>query len=300
MTAACDLTDEPAVPRLAGRAADAEAGPSTACCTSWADGAAAAVSPGRPRPTTGSSRRPSPRFGTSAARSTPTCARRTAGRLAMVSSTAVARPLAGGANYAAVKAASRGMDARRRAGLREGCPGRRANRLRAASVIFRVKEPGLASRDAGRRRVLGLFADGRRIRSTITMIDLTVLSREGDGCRDRRLDPRDHHPRPERARLRLRQLLRHPSRDARGDRGRQRRAPGRVRRGCLHRPPAGGDGAALRRRRRGVPGVQRHRRERHRHPVDAAALGRGGRGIHRAHQRRRGRRARAGRRASRS
>lgn len=61
-----------------------------------------------------------------------------AGRLAIVSSTAVDRPLAGGANYAAVKAAS---EAWTRA-VAQGCA--RAAReagepLRAAAVIFRVK-----------------------------------------------------------------------------------------------------------------------------------------------------------------
>ena len=61
-----------------------------------------------------------------------------AGRLAIVSSTAVERPLAGGANYAAVKAASEAWvraDAQgfAKAARDAGEP------LRAASVIFRVK-----------------------------------------------------------------------------------------------------------------------------------------------------------------
>jgi len=61
-----------------------------------------------------------------------------AGRLAIVSSTAVARPLAGGANYAAVKAASEAWARAVAQGFAKdardsGMP------LRAASVIFRVK-----------------------------------------------------------------------------------------------------------------------------------------------------------------
>lgn len=61
-----------------------------------------------------------------------------AGRLAMVSSTAVARPLAGGANYAAVKAASEAWARAVAQGFAKdardaGTP------LRAASVVFRVK-----------------------------------------------------------------------------------------------------------------------------------------------------------------
>lgn len=61
-----------------------------------------------------------------------------AARTAIVSSTAVARPLAGGANYAAVKAAeeawARAMAQGFEKQAREG-----ATALRAASVIFRVK-----------------------------------------------------------------------------------------------------------------------------------------------------------------
>jgi NADP-dependent 3-hydroxy acid dehydrogenase YdfG len=61
-----------------------------------------------------------------------------AGRLAIVSSTAVDRPLAGGANYAAVKAASEAWtravaQGYARAAREAGEP------LRAAAVIFRVK-----------------------------------------------------------------------------------------------------------------------------------------------------------------
>lgn len=61
-----------------------------------------------------------------------------AGRLAIVSSTAVARPLAGGANYAAVKAASEAWARAVAQGFAKDA--RDAGEpLRAASVIFRVK-----------------------------------------------------------------------------------------------------------------------------------------------------------------
>lgn len=60
------------------------------------------------------------------------------GRLAIVSSTAVGRPLAGGANYAAVKAASEAWSRAVAQGFAKAA--RDADReLRAASVIFRVK-----------------------------------------------------------------------------------------------------------------------------------------------------------------
>ena len=61
-----------------------------------------------------------------------------AGRLAIVSSTAVARPLAGGANYAAIKAASeawtRAVGQGFAKGARDG-----SRELNAAAVIFRTK-----------------------------------------------------------------------------------------------------------------------------------------------------------------
>jgi NADP-dependent 3-hydroxy acid dehydrogenase YdfG len=61
-----------------------------------------------------------------------------AGRLAMVSSTALARPLAGGANYAAVKAASEAWTRAVAQGFEKAA--RDAGRpLAAASVVFRVK-----------------------------------------------------------------------------------------------------------------------------------------------------------------
>lgn len=61
-----------------------------------------------------------------------------AGRLAVVSSTAVARPLAGGANYAAVKAASEAWTRAVAQGFaKDARDGGRA--LSGAAVIFRVK-----------------------------------------------------------------------------------------------------------------------------------------------------------------
>jgi NADP-dependent 3-hydroxy acid dehydrogenase YdfG len=62
----------------------------------------------------------------------------TAGRLAIVSSTAVARPLAGGANYAAVKAASEAWSRAVAQGFAKAARDAAAP-LAAASVIFRVK-----------------------------------------------------------------------------------------------------------------------------------------------------------------
>jgi NADP-dependent 3-hydroxy acid dehydrogenase YdfG len=61
-----------------------------------------------------------------------------AGRFAIVSSTAVARPLAGGANYAAIKAASEAWARAVAHGLAKAA--RDADEsLRAASVVFRAK-----------------------------------------------------------------------------------------------------------------------------------------------------------------
>ena len=60
------------------------------------------------------------------------------GRLAMISSTAVARPLAGGANYAAVKAASEAWMRAVAQGYAKDARDRGA-RPRAAAIVFRVK-----------------------------------------------------------------------------------------------------------------------------------------------------------------
>ena len=94
----------------------------------------------------------------------------TAGRLAVVSSTAVARPLAGGANYASVKAATEAWTRAVAQGFAKsardaGTP------LAAASVVFRVKalsglEGALAQRFADLWR-----ADAAEINDTI--VELT-------------------------------------------------------------------------------------------------------------------------------
>lgn len=90
----------------------------------------------------------------------------TAGRLAIVSSTAVARPLAGGANYAAVKAASEAWTRAVAQGFAKGAKDA-GEPLSAASVIFRVSaleghEEELA--DA----FIGLFgADAATINDTV-------------------------------------------------------------------------------------------------------------------------------------
>ncbi|MFJ4017510.1 SDR family NAD(P)-dependent oxidoreductase [Microbacterium sp. NPDC090014] len=61
-----------------------------------------------------------------------------AGRFAIVSSTAVGRPLAGGANYAAVKAASEGWTRAVAQGFAKAARDA-VEPLRAASVVFRAK-----------------------------------------------------------------------------------------------------------------------------------------------------------------
>lgn len=61
-----------------------------------------------------------------------------AGRLAIVSSTAVARPLAGGASYAAVKAASEAWTRAMAQGFAKSAR-ESGDPLRAAAVVFRVK-----------------------------------------------------------------------------------------------------------------------------------------------------------------
>ena len=80
-----------------------------------------------------------------------------AGRLAIVSSTAVARPLAGGANYAAVKAASEAWTRAVAQGFAKAA--RDADREpTAAAVVFRVKSlAGLE--DALALAFLGLWGD---------------------------------------------------------------------------------------------------------------------------------------------
>jgi NAD(P)-dependent dehydrogenase (short-subunit alcohol dehydrogenase family) len=94
-----------------------------------------------------------------------------AGRLAVVSSTAVARPLAGGANYAAVKA---GTEAWTRAVAQGFAKAARdaGTPLAAASVVFRVKAlSGLE--DALAQRFTDLWqADASEVNDTI--VELTA------------------------------------------------------------------------------------------------------------------------------
>ncbi|MBP3976273.1 SDR family NAD(P)-dependent oxidoreductase [Microbacterium sp. BLY] len=76
-----------------------------------------------------------------------------AGRFAIVSSTAVARPLAGGANYAAVKAASEAWTRAVAQGFSKAA--READEpLRAAAVVFRAKA---LDPDALAARLVGLW-----------------------------------------------------------------------------------------------------------------------------------------------
>jgi NAD(P)-dependent dehydrogenase (short-subunit alcohol dehydrogenase family) len=91
-------------------------------------------------------------------------------RTAIVSSTAVARPLAGGANYAAVKAASEAWARAQAQGFAKAAEDSGAP-LAAASVIFRVKSlSGLE--DALAQRFAGLWlTDAAELNDTI--VDLT-------------------------------------------------------------------------------------------------------------------------------
>lgn len=93
------------------------------------------------------------------------------GRVAIVSSTAVARPLAGGANYAAVKAASEAWSRAVAQGFSKAARDH-SSPLAAASVIFRVKAlDGLEDELA--RTYVELFArDAAEINDTV--IDLTL------------------------------------------------------------------------------------------------------------------------------
>lgn len=76
-----------------------------------------------------------------------------AGREAIVSSTAVARPLAGGANYAAVKAAAEAWTRAVAQGFAKAARDA-AEPLRAAAVIFRER-----SLDGGEERLADAFVD---------------------------------------------------------------------------------------------------------------------------------------------
>ena len=94
-----------------------------------------------------------------------------AGRLAVVSSTAVARPLAGGANYAAVKAATEAWARAVAQGFAKNAKDA-ARPLAAASVIFRVKSlAGLE--DTLAQRFVGLW-DVPAADINDTVIDVTA------------------------------------------------------------------------------------------------------------------------------
>lgn len=93
-----------------------------------------------------------------------------AARCAIVSSTAVARPLAGGANYAAVKAAEEAWARAMAQGFAKGARDE-AREVRAASVVFRVRAlAGLETVLA--ERFAGLWdAEAAAINDTVVQID---------------------------------------------------------------------------------------------------------------------------------
>lgn len=94
-----------------------------------------------------------------------------AARLAIVSSTAVARPLAGGANYAAVKAASEAWTRAVAQGFAKAA--RDAGEpLRAASVVFRVTTLDGRERDLAAAYV-GLW-DASAVEVNDTIVDLAA------------------------------------------------------------------------------------------------------------------------------
>jgi len=94
----------------------------------------------------------------------------TAGRLAIVSSTVVERPLAGGANYAAVKAASEAWTRAVAQGFAKAARDADAP-LSAAAVVFRVKSlEGVE--DALAEHVVGLWTqDAADLNDTIVLIE---------------------------------------------------------------------------------------------------------------------------------
>ncbi len=94
-----------------------------------------------------------------------------AARLAMVSSVSVARPLAGGANYAAVKAASEAWMRAAAQGFAKAARDGQAP-LRAASVIFRVKALDGLEQALADRFVQLWDADAADVNDTV--IDLTT------------------------------------------------------------------------------------------------------------------------------
>lgn len=93
-----------------------------------------------------------------------------AGRLAIVSSTAVARPLAGGANYAAVKAASEAWTRAVAQGYAKNARDAGAA-LSAAAVVFRVKSlEGLETTLAERFTALWT-ADAASVNDTVVTLE---------------------------------------------------------------------------------------------------------------------------------
>ncbi|GAA1861144.1 SDR family NAD(P)-dependent oxidoreductase [Microbacterium koreense] len=92
-----------------------------------------------------------------------------AARVAIVSSTAVARPLAGGANYAAVKAASEAWTRAVAQGFAKAARDADAP-LRAASVVFRVKS--LAGLEDTLAEAFVALWDAPAIEINDTIIDL--------------------------------------------------------------------------------------------------------------------------------
>lgn len=98
-----------------------------------------------------------------------------AGRLAIISSTAVARPLAGGANYSAVKAASEAWVRAVAQGFAKSARDA-GGPLRAAATVFRVK--GLAGiEDAVAAKLAGLWSgDPGELNDKIIEINTDPLS----------------------------------------------------------------------------------------------------------------------------
>ena len=98
-----------------------------------------------------------------------------AGRLAVVSSTAVTRPLAGGANYAAVKAATEAWTRAVAQGFAKDA--RDAGRpLTAAAVIFRVQSLAGLEEALARRFVALWTAPAAETNDTIVNLSASLIS----------------------------------------------------------------------------------------------------------------------------
>ncbi|MET0780022.1 MAG: SDR family NAD(P)-dependent oxidoreductase [Microbacterium sp.] len=94
----------------------------------------------------------------------------TAGRLAIVSSTAVARPLAGGANYAAVKAASEAWTRAVAQGFAKNARDAGAP-LASAAVVFRVKSLGGLEATVAERFTALWAQDAASLNDTVLVLD---------------------------------------------------------------------------------------------------------------------------------